>query len=84
MFSIDITQEAEKDLEELDNKTAQIIIKKLWSIKQNPLHYIERLQGMTLWKLRVGDYRAVIQINSREQKLIVIKIGHRRNIYKDA
>lgn len=82
MFSIDITQEAEKDLEELDNKTAQIVIKKLWAIKQTPLHYLERLQGMTLWKLRIGDYRAIIQINTQEQKLIIIKVGHRRKIYK--
>ncbi len=44
--------------------------------------YLERLRGLTFWKLRIGDYRAVIHIASNEQKLVVLKIGHRRNIYE--
>ena len=82
MFSIEITQEAENDLKKLDQQTTTIILKKLWAIKENPLHYVERLQGLTFWKLRIGDYRAIINTNTKEHKLIVIKIGHRKNIYK--
>ncbi|MBI4141392.1 type II toxin-antitoxin system RelE/ParE family toxin [Candidatus Woesearchaeota archaeon] len=82
MFSIEITQEAENDLKKLDKPTTKIIINKLWTIKENPHHYIERLQGLTFWKLRIGDYRAIIRTNTNEHKLIIVKIGHRKNIYK--
>ena len=82
MFSIEITQEAENDLKKLGSQTTQIIIKKLWAIKENPHHYLERLQGLTFWKLRIGDYRLIINTNTKEHRIIVIKIGHRKNIYK--
>ena len=82
MFSIEITQEAENDLKKLDQQTTTIILKKLWAIKENPLHYVERLQGLTFWKLRIGDYRAIIQINTTSNKLFILKTGHRKNIYK--
>lgn len=83
MFSIDISQEAQKDLETLEKHTAEIILKKLWSIRENPIHFLERLTGLTLWKLRVGDYRVIVQVSTREQKLVIIKVGHRKNIYKN-
>ena len=34
----------------------------------------------SLWSLRVGDYRVIYQINNDE--VIILKIGHRRNVYK--
>ncbi|MBI2576858.1 type II toxin-antitoxin system RelE/ParE family toxin [Candidatus Woesearchaeota archaeon] len=81
MFSIDISQEAEKDLEGLDKQNREIILKKIWSIRENPIRFLERLAGFTLWKLQVGDYRAAMQVDTKSQKLLVIKIGHRKNIY---
>ncbi len=82
MFDIEFSKEAEKDIKALGRKNAEIIIKKIYSIRENPLHYLERLAGLSLWKLRIGDYRAIIQINTTSNKLFIIKIGHRKNIYK--
>ena len=82
MFDIELTQEAKKDLKKFEKRVARVILKKIYSIRKNPLHYIERLVGLTLWKLRIGDYRAVILLNTKEKKIKVIKIGHRKKIYK--
>ena len=82
MFDIEFSKEAEKDINALDKKNAEIVIKKIYSIRENPLHYLERLAGFSLWKLRIGDYRAIIQINTTSNKLFILKTGHRKNIYK--
>ena len=34
------------------------------------------------WKLRVGDYRVIMSINTKERKIFIEKIGHRKEIYK--
>ena len=83
MFEIEFSKEAENDIKSLEKKTAEMILKKIYSIKLNPLHYLERLVGFTLWKLRVGDYRAIIQINTHKNTIFVVKIGHRKNVYKN-
>jgi len=82
MFDINITEEAEKDLKKITKKDTEIILKKIYSIKKNPLHFIERLSGVNLWKLRIGDYRVVMMIDTKNEIINVIKIGHRKNIYK--
>lgn len=82
MFQIELTHEAKKDLKKLEKKRAEIILRKIYSVRKTPLHYIERLVGITLWKLRIGDYRAILQLNTKERKISVLKIGHRKKIYK--
>jgi len=82
MFQIDITDEVWKDLRKLDKKYSEIILKKVYSIRKEPLRYIERLVGKTLWKLRVGDYRVILQLNTKDKKINVIKLGHRKRVYK--
>ncbi len=83
MFSIIILPKAKKQLLKLEKKTIEIVLKKIYSIKENPLHYIERLKELPSWKLRIGDYRAIMSINTREKKMFIEKIGHRKDIYKD-
>lgn len=82
MFQIDISQEAEGDISKLPKKEVEIILKKLYSIRENPLHFVERLAGLSFWKLRIGDYRVILQINTSQGKIFAVKIGHRKNIYK--
>lgn len=81
-FGIIILPTAKKDLKKLPKNMIKIILKKLYSIKENPLRYIERLKKSHLWKLRVGDYRVIIMINTKDKIINVIKIGHRKDIYK--
>lgn len=81
-MNIIILPAAKKDLRKLPHNAAGIILKKIYSIKDNPLSYIERLKGSDLWKLRVGDYRAIMLVNTGDKKINVLKIGHRRDVYK--
>lgn len=58
------------------------IYTKLISTKENPFHFFERLEGRTDYKLRIGDYRAIADIDQITRKIEVTLIGHRKNVYK--
>ena len=81
MFQIELTKTAKDFLEKLQKKDAEIILNKIYSIRENPYRFLKRLQGEKLWRLRIGDYRAVIDVIVSMNKIIVIRIGHRKNIY---
>jgi len=46
-----------------------------------PDHYFERLTGEPLYKLRVGDYRIIAEIDNGKLTILVVKAGHRKNVY---
>ena len=81
-MNIIIQPNAKKDLKKLPNQAVEAILKKIYSIRDNPLAHIERLKGSHLWKLRIGDYHSILYVDTKEDKLHVVKVGHRKNIYK--
>ena len=81
MYSIQIEKNAEDFLKKLQKKDAEMILNKIYSIRENPYRFLKRLQGEKLWRLRIGDYRAKVDIIISMNKIIVIRIGHRKNIY---
>lgn len=81
-MNIIIQPRAKKDLKKFPKKIISDILKKINEIRNNPLRYIERLKGSQLWKLRMGDYRAILYLNTKDNKIHVLKIGHRKDIYK--
>lgn len=82
-MNIIVQPTAKKNLKKLPSKVVESILKKLYSIKEDPLHFIERLKDSHLWKLRIGDYRAILYLNTKKEEIHVLKIGHRKNIYKN-
>jgi mRNA interferase RelE/StbE len=81
-MNVIIQPRAKKDLKKLPKKTISNLLKKINNIKDNPLRYIERLKGSHLFKLRIGDHRAILYLNTKDNKIHVLKIGHRKEIYK--
>ena len=81
MFSIQIEKNAEDFLKKLQKKDAEVILNKIYSIRDNPYRFLKRLQGEKLWRLRIGDYRAIVDVIVSMNKIVVVRIGHRKNIY---
>ena len=81
MYSIQIEKNAEDFLKKLPKKDIEIILNKIYSIKENPFRYLKRLQGEKLWRLRIRDYRAIVDVIISMNKIIVLRIGHRKNVY---
>jgi len=81
MFQIELTETTKDFLKKLQKKDAEIILNKIYSIRENPYRFLKRLQGEKLWRLRIGDYRAVVDVIVSMNKIMVIRIGHRKNVY---
>ena len=81
MYSIQIEKNAENFLKKLNKKDAEIILNKIYSIKDNPFRFLKRLQGQNLWRLRVADYRAIVDVIISMNRIVVLRIGHRKNVY---
>jgi len=81
MFNIQWKEDAIKELEKLERNLSSRIYKKISSLKENfDSVDIKRLQNSDLFRLRIGDYRVLFEIN--KELITILKIGHRKNIYK--
>jgi mRNA interferase RelE/StbE len=81
MYSIEITANAEKFLKKLENKDAGLILRKIYELRENPFRFLKRLQGEKLWRLRIADFRAILDVVVSGNKIVVVRIGHRKNVY---
>ncbi len=43
----------------------------------------DRLKPSQFWRLRVGDYRAVYEIDRKARRIVVLHVGHRKNVYDE-
>lgn len=81
MFNIEWKENAIKELAKLERNLSSRIYKKVNSLKENFNSVdIKRLQNSDLFRLRVGDYRVLFEIE--KNIIIILKISNRKNIYK--
>jgi len=83
MYEVIFDDEAIEFLNKLPKEVKERIWDKLISTKENPFHFFERLTGRTDYKLRVGDYRIIADLDRGNNTIKVTTIGHRKNIYKN-
>ena len=81
MYVIEFTKSSKKFLKSIPHSDVEIIIKKIYELKDNPFRFLKKLEGHKLWRLRVMDYRAIIDVVVSGNKIIVLKIGYRKNVY---
>lgn len=81
MFQLIFDKKVFRELEKLPKEIRERIFNKLVQAKNNPFHFFIRLEGREDYKLRVGDYRVIADINIRDKRIEVTKAGHRKNIY---
>ena len=87
-WKIKFLPEAEKDLGKIDRPVVHRILSFLYDRIRpldDPRKIGEALKGPELgkyWKYRVGDYRIICQIREKEITVLVVKVGHRKEIYR--
>lgn len=82
-YSVKFTREAKKRIEKLDASIKNIIQKAIDSLAQNPYKgkpLSHELAG--LYSYRTSDYRIIYKIEEGQLIIIVVTVGHRREIYK--
>jgi mRNA interferase RelE/StbE len=87
-WKIDLDSAAERELDKLDPQTARRILAFLHgrvAVLDDPRSIGEALKGSKLgefWKYRVGDYRIISGIEDGALRILVVKIGNRREVYR--
>jgi len=81
-FCIKLHPKVAKFLKKCDKKLEERIKNKLRLLKVDPFIFLEHYEGEKVYKLRIGDYRALIDVDTSEKKVFVRVLDHRRRIYK--
>ena len=81
MYSIEFTQTAEKQFDKLPKEIQLRTIHILERIKIRPFHFVKRKEGTPYFIMRIGDYRAILDVRKENSIIYVTEIGHRKNIY---
>lgn len=82
-WTVQFETAAKKQLLGLDSGLQRRIMSKLETLKANPRGSgAIKLSGFPFWRVRVGDYRIIYDIFDQQLIVSVIKIGHRRDIYR--
>jgi mRNA interferase RelE/StbE len=85
LWEIQYTKSAWDEINALDNSVKKIIKKVIEDkLMVDPLKYGLPLRRSLsgFFKLRVGDYRIIYKIENKEVIVLVISVGHRRDVYK--
>lgn len=82
-YNVLILPSAQKQLVKLPNAIATRIEGKLLELEQDPRPLsCKKLKGRDAWRIRIGDYRVIYEINDGRLIVTVIAIGHRREVYE--
>ncbi len=82
-YNLAFKKSVTKDLRALPAKDVQRILNCFEQLAENPRPPgCEKLSGQERYRLRQGIYRIVYEIRDEVLKVVVVKIGHRRDIYR--
>lgn len=85
-WKIEFDSDVEKELRKLDRQVQKAILTYLRervAKSNNPRDFGKPLRGdkSGFWRYRINDYRIICRILDKEIVVLVIKVGHRKNIY---
>ncbi len=83
-YRVEVKEPAIKELAKLQPDIGRKILASIESLASNPRprQSIKLRESPSSYRLRVGDYRVLYQINDAEKMIIIIKVGHRRDVYR--
>ena len=83
-YSLSYKPSVEKDLQSIPRSIVSRIVERIERLPSDPFpHQTAKLQGAErLYRLRVGDYRVVYEVDARALRIIVQSVRHRRDIYR--
>jgi mRNA interferase RelE/StbE len=82
-FQVILPRSVQKELDRLPDEIARRILIRLAGLENDPRPAdVKKLKGRDAWRIRVGDYRVIYEIHDRILQIIVITVGHRREIYR--
>ena len=81
--SVILPRTVQKALDRLPDDVAKRVLDRLVELEDEPRPAdAKELTGRPAWRIRVGDYRVIYEIHDRELRVVVVTVGHRREVYR--
>ncbi|HDY72400.1 MAG TPA: type II toxin-antitoxin system RelE/ParE family toxin [Nitrospirae bacterium] len=83
VYELRITQLAQKELASLDKQNYIKVKDAIYALAQNPRPVrCKKLKNRDAWRIRCGNYRVIYEIHDDKVVVIVIRIAHRKEVYR--
>ena len=82
-FAVLLHPKAARALEKMEKQTRLRMKDRLRELRDRPEKIGKPLKYTNFWSLRIGDYRAIYEIDKRKSQVIILFIGHRKKVYDD-
>jgi mRNA interferase RelE/StbE len=78
-----ILRRAQKALSKIQQQDQERVVEAIWDLENDPRpHGCKKLSGREGWRVRVGQYRVIYEIDDESKEVTVLDIGHRRDVYR--
>jgi len=81
-FRVEFTELAAKKFRKLDRPVRDRIVAKLRAMADDPGRSLTKLRSVEAYRLRVGDYRVIMDVDWEAHVLHVLTLGHRNTVYR--
>lgn len=84
-YAVEWSRRAEKQLGKLDSQVARTLVRFMHErvhLSSDPRAIGKQLRDSEFWRYRVGDYRILCRIEDERLVVLVVELGHRREIYR--
>lgn len=84
-YRVELTEDADKQLKSIDKPVRRRILLAIAKLEDNPRpDGVKKLKGQSdQWRIRVGDWRVLYEIEDGRLIILVVMIGHRSKIYRN-
>ena len=82
-FRVEVKRSAVKEIEALSGRDIKTVLDKIFSLADNPRpHDCQKLSGREQYRIRCGDYRILYYIEDDVLIVYIVKVGHRKDVYR--
>jgi mRNA interferase RelE/StbE len=81
-FEIIWADSAVRQLRKLDRPVAKRIFEAVGKLREGPRRWLTRIVNSPYYRLRVGDYRVIVDVHESKLRVLVLKVGHRKSVYR--
>ena len=82
-YKVEITRKAQKALAKIPQSDFKRVTDAIRKLAQDPRPPgCKQLTGRNAWRIRAGDYRVLYEVRDAQLVVIVVRVGHRRDVYR--
>lgn len=82
-YEVILPKSVQKELDRLPTAINHRVLERLAALETNPRPSdVKKLKGRSAWRIRIGDYRAIYEVNDQARQIIVVTVAHRGEVYR--